>query len=172
MKPVELEWLERHATGRELVIELGSFLGRSSVALAAAKNLVCVDLWKIQEQERAAGAVNEDIYAEFVQNVSGESNVTAIECDLKNSKAVAELIARYRHTADMVFIDASHAETDAANDIVTAQQLLKDGGLLCGHDYSGAWPGVMAAVDRLLPEAKPTGAGSIWSCPFLQKVNV
>lgn len=167
MKPAELTWLEQHAEKCERVIELGSFKGRSSVALAAAKELICVDHWVVDLQEAVAAPLGQDIYDEFCNNVRGAGNIKAVRCDLRDPAAVEELIEFFKESADMVFVDAAHDEESVTRDLHTAKQLLKPGGLLCGHDYSGSWPGVIAAVTKHVPDAKPTGAGTIWACPII-----
>jgi hypothetical protein len=58
-------------------------------------------------------------------------------------------------------VDAAHDEASVRRDIALARRLLRPGGLLCGHDYSEFWPGVMAAVDDLVPQAS-RGPCSIW----------
>jgi predicted O-methyltransferase YrrM len=52
---------------------------------------------------------------------------------------------------DMVFIDGDHRYETVVKDIKKAYELLKSGGLICGHDYNHPqWPGVKKAVDELV----------------------
>lgn len=54
---------------------------------------------------------------------------------------------------DMVFIDSSHEYELTRAEIILWYDKLKDGGLLCGHDFfSNENPGVGQAVKELLPE--------------------
>lgn len=166
MRRAELEWLEAAATGLECVVEFGSFLGRSSVMLAAAKRLICVDRWIVDSQEESNNeyAVGEDILPVFLRNLTAlDDNVTAVRCDLGDNNVRVKLVQQYGQTADLVFIDSAHDYKSVLKDIRTALKICKPGGVLCGHDYSDAWPGVMAAVNKLLPDAAPTGAGTIWA---------
>lgn len=155
----ELSWLAEQAAGKKLVVEIGSWKGRSSVALAAADSLVCVDTFFDQQQENGTGV---DILPEFENAVGDESSqVTAIRGDVSDPNFIVALERKYGGEADMVFIDASHDEASVRRDIDTAMRLVKAGGIVCGHDYSPAWPGVMAAVNDLLPGFQRAGE-SIW----------
>lgn len=51
---------------------------------------------------------------------------------------------------DFVFIDADHSYEAVRKDIEAWQSLTH---FLCGHDYCLKWPGVIKAVDELLPNA-------------------
>lgn len=166
MRRAELLWLENAADGLDCVVEFGSFLGRSSVMLTAAKHLICVDRWVVDKQEASNNefAVGTNILDVFLRNLSfSAANVTAVRCDLGNDVLRNKLAATYSHVADLVFVDASHDYASVKKDIQLALRICKSGGILCGHDYSNAWPGVIAAVKELLPAATPTGAGTIWS---------
>jgi Methyltransferase domain len=48
---------------------------------------------------------------------------------------------------DFVFIDANHEYDFVTQDIALYWPKIKPGGFLCGHDYGGGHPGVIAAVD-------------------------
>lgn len=47
---------------------------------------------------------------------------------------------------DFVFIDANHKYPSVVQDIAAWRPKIKPGGLICGHDYSQDYPGVMLAV--------------------------
>ncbi len=47
---------------------------------------------------------------------------------------------------DYVYVDGNHAYEYVLNDIQTYYSLLRPGGVLAGHDFSGEWPGVVEAV--------------------------
>ncbi len=50
---------------------------------------------------------------------------------------------------DIIYIDASHDYESVKNDIFTWLPKLKNGGILCGDDYSNDWSGVIKAVDEI-----------------------
>jgi predicted O-methyltransferase YrrM len=63
---------------------------------------------------------------------------------------------------DFVFVDADHSEGAVADDIARWTSKVREGGLLCGHDYNRKFPGVVKAVDRAFPGKVRTLPGSIW----------
>jgi hypothetical protein len=48
---------------------------------------------------------------------------------------------------DLVMIDGNHTAEAVAADIDRWSEVIRPGGLLSGHDYAPAWPGVVEAVD-------------------------
>jgi len=163
MTSAELDWLIEQSTGKELVIELGSWCGRSSIALSGAKKLICIDNWK-GSKNGAEGHHDFDPKKEFMKNLAPElasGKVEMIVGDLSNVEFLVELEERLDGTADMVFVDACHEEHEVMRDINTGSGFIRDGGLLCGHDYSQAWPGVVAAVNRAYTKVY-RAADSIW----------
>lgn len=55
---------------------------------------------------------------------------------------------------DLVFIDANHSYENVKLDINLWLPKVKNKGILAGHDYHSGWPGVIKAVDELLPSKK------------------
>lgn len=157
----DLAWLAANAAGRRLVVEFGSWCGRSSVALTTATYVLCVDTWEGSQEHAELLAAGVDPWKEWRTHTYQYPGVSAYKCDLAGdvSGLVSEVWAR--GGADMVFVDASHDYESVKRDIATARKLLKPGGLLSGHDYSRFWPGVMQAVDELVPSKRLHG--SIWS---------
>jgi len=49
---------------------------------------------------------------------------------------------------DLVFIDGDHSHEGARSDIHAWWPLLRNGGVLAGHDYTFTWPGVVRAVNE------------------------
>lgn len=165
MDTPELEWLERSSSGLRLVIEFGSWCGRSSVALTASQRLVCVDTWQGSEGEpNDQYVLVPDALNEFRRNLASEMDAGTVETrvgDLGNIQFQERLIHEFAGLAEMVFVDGAHDEQSVRRDVSLAKQLLRSGGLLCGHDYSESWPGVKAAVDELVPGVN-SGPCSIW----------
>lgn len=162
MEKPELEWLAARASGLSLVVEFGSWFGRSSLALASAKRLLCVDTWNgSKEHARFLDSGSKPFY-EWWRNLYDYSNVTPFPMDLGDVESV-ELLAAIvtdRGGADMVFVDACHDYESVSRDIKTARGILKPGGLLCGHDYCDGWPDVRRAVDEA--GRADVAVGSIW----------
>lgn len=70
---------------------------------------------------------------------------------------------------DMVFIDADHTHQGVRDDIAAWAPLVKDGGLICGHDYYTvgeepfAWIGVRETVEEMFPDAQKVATSIWWS---------
>lgn len=171
----ELRWLAaRAAACTGPIIEVGSWLGRSTMALSAAPGPVyAVDHWLGSKGEVVDGAGmpgshalaaqlgQAGMLAQFKANLRDCPNVVAVCAD--SAAAVAKLAALLGGTkAAMCFIDSGHTYAEVAADIAAYRPLLAPGGLLCGHDYALPWAGVMAAVDKHVPNRAVMDSGSIW----------
>jgi predicted O-methyltransferase YrrM len=79
----------------------------------------------------------------------------------KTSREAAEMVADA--SQDFVFIDADHRYESVLEDIRLWRPKVKPGGLLCGHDYSGGFPGVVQAVHESFPAgAQHHAPSTIW----------
>lgn len=159
MTPQELKWLYDKAGEVESVIELGSWKGRSTIALLNGCNgtVTAVDNWLghdpssngiLQQQ-----AENENIFETFKENTKGYQNLKIIRGDTKNADC---------KPADMVFIDAEHTYEGCKADI--SKWLPKAKKIICGHDYNNEWPGVVQAVNEAFGEVNVVG--TIWYKEF------
>ena len=63
---------------------------------------------------------------------------------------------------DIVFIDGDHSYEMVKIDILRWKALLKEDGLLIGHDYSNKYEGVVKAVNEVLGEIDVL-PGSLWT---------
>lgn len=171
-KPVR--WLERQAARHRRIVEVGVWKGRTTKLLAQTTNrrakIWAIDHWKGVPDDpnqqatlyEAADASGDAVYAEFCQNLKVEiaaGRVLAVRLDTK--AAAAHLLETRGRTFDMIFLDADHRYEAIRADIEAFTPLLVRGGLLCGHDYSERWPGVVQAVDELVPQREVYS--SIWS---------
>ena len=150
MSDAELEWLASHAANKRLVVELGAWCGRSSVALSSATSVLCADTWRGSPEHASEIEGGLEPWLEWRRNTALYQNITPVRCDLANETDTSFLwrLTQSMGGADMVFVDASHDYESVLQDIATARRLLRDGGLLCGHDYSPGWPGVVQAVNE------------------------
>ena len=167
----ELDWLRAQAAARERVVEIGTWHGRSTKALAGAcKGVVyTVDHFQgspgdasfVLAEEAARGAGN-DARAAFHENLKEElasGRVRLLEMDSVKAAGRFNHPGGYR-APDMVFLDGAHDTESVRRDIKAWKPLLARGGLLCGHDANDSR--VVEALDELLPGWRHE-AGSIWS---------
>jgi predicted O-methyltransferase YrrM len=162
MSPAELTFLAEEAAKVPqggAIVEVGSFKGRSSCALAANTQaaIYCVDCWRDLGPEGwfvGPWATVDDHRA----NTSQLQNIVRIHL---SSIFAAQYFAAEGTRFDLIFIDGSHNEHNVRQDITIWRPLLKEGGVLAGHDYGNAdWPDVTKVVDELFPGVQVVD--SIW----------
>jgi len=154
----------------DVAVEVGSFAGRTAVFAAdrlgpKGGKLVCVDMWKYGEELPAdhtdvfveAGWPN--IWATFAKNVEGRHDViTPIG---KHSLDAAALFKSVGAKFALVFIDGDHEYDSVRADIDAWRPLVREGGIICGHDHCDDHPAVVRAVNESFPT--PTVGGTVWS---------
>jgi predicted O-methyltransferase YrrM len=165
MLPEELEWLAIQAQNKKRILELGSWKGRSTRAMLdnTTATITCVDTWggpsDIWNYGRDFSEVTEHgpefVLEQFINNTSRSDKIIVLKMSCDTAAKV--LVGKF----DMIFVDADHLYEAVKQDILNYIPLLTDDGLLCGHDYSPAWPGVVRAVHETL-ENVSVGAGTIW----------
>jgi predicted O-methyltransferase YrrM len=171
MEPEELLWLIDAAKGKKLIVEVGSWKGRSTKALAlsCAGAVYAVDHWEGSEDERFASQneavrIGADLMLDiFKKNLAPEiasGKVIPIQADSEEAMPLVEKALAGRK-ADMVFLDGDHRYEPTKRDIENYRKFLEPGGLLCGHDYWHDHPGVVQAVNETVPGFKQ-GARAIW----------
>ena len=140
--PGQEQWLFGQAVQRrngEVLLEIGSYYGRSSLCLGfPLKNtdsvLFCVDKW---EDGRCA------VYKDWEKNILSnglQNNVFPIQ--MHSHKALEGLKTPF---ADFIFIDGDHEYETVVKDIDNAYSLLKEGGMVAVHDVIDKFPGILKA---------------------------
>jgi predicted O-methyltransferase YrrM len=149
---------------RPRVIEIGSWLGRTALAMRrmGAEQVHCIDTWLgTQDPADETFALGQEhghtgVLRAFCDNV-GEDLGVGIFPYVGTSAFWAE---RWPWEADLIFIDAEHSYDAALADIRAWAPRVRPGGVLCGHDYQAAWPGVIRAVEET--GAFTIAGGSVW----------
>lgn len=156
MKDDELAVLRQLAGESDSVVEIGSWKGRSTKALleSCKGTVYAVDHWKGTESDLSSiAAINKDIYQEFLRNVGHYPNLVILK------GASVDMAGTFNgNRVDMVFIDADHTYEGCKSDIEA--WLPKCNRIMCGHDYSDSFPGVIQAVNEKF--GKPFTTGTIW----------
>jgi predicted O-methyltransferase YrrM len=121
----------------KVVLELGAWKGRSTLAIArTARLVVSVDTFKGDADTGEA-----DTAAEYLENVRGADNVFPIRYDFSDGLPILTEAAY-----GLVFIDGQHDHDSAYRDALTAKRLLKPGGVVAFHDLN--YPSVLSAAIR------------------------
>lgn len=147
-------------TGR--VIEVGSWEGRSTIAIADffyPERIVAIDHW--QGDEDATSAVNRlaaarDVYADFKANMAAAT---------RGNYEVARMDWRaypWREPLRFLFIDGTHTFEHVFENIRVARPLMLPGSVMAGDDFSV--PQVGRAVTQALGEIVryPGPGAAIW----------
>jgi predicted O-methyltransferase YrrM len=159
MTETELYWLADQATRHHCIVEIGSYLGRSTYALAAHTPgiVIAIDDWL---GPRDMKCDKENLLARFEDNLAPF---------LRTGKTLF-FIANHRGwipdtCPDMVFIDGDHRYENVKADILMWKEKMMPDGLLCGHDFDSC-PGVAQAVKELLPGYDIVKDCDIWVAPL------
>lgn len=166
MADAELAYLAEAASKSTMIAEIGSWKGRSTRALAEnTEGLVfAIDTWKgSAEPEHIAeltGKPENWLYDTFLANMADLHNVCPHR---ETSQDAAERFARAGTRFDFIFIDASHDYENISADIRAWKPLLREGGILAGHDYQPAFTGIVQAVGELIPHFRVVEGLSLWT---------
>ncbi len=149
------------------IVEIGSWKGKSasSVAALARSNgcvMFCVDTWKGSVEH--SGVNPEALFSEFLRNMKRLDFLGHPVVPMQmESISAAEHFFKIGLQPKLVFIDASHDYESVKSDIIAWSKCLHQDGVIAGHDYNDGWPGVIKAVDELVPQAHPCyRQSSIW----------
>lgn len=143
-----------------LIVEIGSWQGRSTIALANAihpRDVQAVDTWagspgEISEQ--LAG--KRDIFASFTANIAyyTKGNVTPHRMGWR------EYVPTIGEPVALVFIDAEHTYREVFDAVTAVLPLMAEGGVLCGDDAHH--PPIREALEDLFGLDTLEFAATLW----------
>ena len=146
-----------------MVVEFGSWEGRSTVAMARAaypRTVLAVDTWQGSPGEVSAKlAAIRDVFAQFTANIRmwTKGNVTPYVSGWR------EFLAHEAEPVALAFIDAEHTYTEVRDNILALLPLIRPGGVICGDDNHH--PPVMQAVAETLGDVEKHATLWIWRAP-------
>lgn len=168
------EWIAPRIPKGGTYLEVGVFLGASLAKMGELRpdiNLIAVDPWITEPTPGWCGPIGfEAITAPF----GGDIFLTFLDQMLKHAPDTLRRTRVIRGTAenvtlftdvDFLFIDGNHDEGPVNTDLNAFVPLVREGGIVAGHDYHPDFPGVVAAVDRYLgakPNIGVNGEGVCW----------
>lgn len=157
----ELLYLAKLAEASDLILEVGSYHGRSTRALAdnTKGTVYCIDTW----QERF---FNDDDSICWVDAHSEDRFKLNLQDHIKNQTVIPfkGTLADFNQDMkfDLIFLDGDHRYEFVHRDIAYALNHVKKGTILSGHDYGySSWPGVKKAVNEYFGHPDEI-IGSIW----------
>ena len=142
-------------------VEVGAWKGMSTSYMAV--NIINsgkkvqfddVDTWEGTPNEdnhtTDPAIINGTLYNEFLSNIAPVKDIIN---PIKMSSR--EAVSLYKdNSLDFVLIDGSHEYEEVKHDITEWLKKVKPGGMMAGDDYTNWWPGVVRAVDELIPTSE------------------
>jgi hypothetical protein len=142
-----------------VAIEVGSWAGSTALTLAPHfSRLYCVDTFqgsdRLKPIAESANSEVDGVFRVFCHNVRDRLMNSIIPCVGKS----LEWANVWPYSVDLIFIDADH-EYEAVLADINAWKVHCHG-ILCGHDYSPMFPGVVRAVQESFQEFNTEG--NVW----------
>jgi len=137
------EWA-RTVPENGVIVEVGTFMGRTAVAFAegapASAKIYCIDYYNdwtcnIQPDDAPGGDFWEigKVYSKqekFSQFTKDYPNIIPLKLNYHE-----KCYPYNKEPIDVLFIDALHRNPDDILNIVYLKGFVKNGGMICGHDY-------------------------------------
>lgn len=124
-----------------VIVEIGSFRGRSAAFMAAAlpqgseTKIYCIDVWEDTAHMKAADIGLKKLGLRgFVELIRGKS---------------LDVVKEWDKAIDLLFIDGAHDYHSVRDDFRAWLPFVKTGGMVLFHDYQTHWPGVIRLVEEV-----------------------
>lgn len=158
MTPDELDWLTKTAASKNLIIEIGTWKGRSTAALCngCPGRVISIDSY-------TGSPIDTSSYKELDTVNVLEIAKNNLKEYIDSNKLILLKDKPYFSTkqVDMVFIDGDHEYTAVMDDILYSLRVLRSKGLISGHDIN--LTGVARAVRTIFgTEISIHEGSSIW----------
>ena len=166
MTEAELLWLAEQAKTHSVIVEIGSYIGRSTRALGDNTSGVVYAVDNFYGPLDIVYDTEEryliyPLFKKHLKDLLDAGRVVPIVAD--HSKVELDVVP------DMVFIDGDHRYENVKADILKWREKLSPGGLLCGHD--GGEAGVSEAVIEITGNLHIVEGTSIWLYPIQTQVQ-
>lgn len=130
-----------------IIVELGTGLGRSTAAMAYACNGTGRKIYTIDNYcqgkkftQEVAGDWSASKAKENLKRLHLEQYITFLNYETTDTQVLHFIPTPF----DFIFIDAGHSYQGVIDDILLWKQYLRPNGIMCGHDWSFAYPeGIM-----------------------------
>lgn len=180
-----LEILAKSVPSNGSIIEIGSHFGRTTVAwadtLCTTASIYAIDTWSYMEPDeqflsmedidklpmtyKESMASRFEVFEYFTKNYN---NITPVHAHSPRSfQQYPNLLKVIPPAADLIFVDAIHENPWFADDLTYWYPRLKNGGTLCGHDFSSWFPDIITTVRSFAKEHKlhlcePAPGCTVW----------
>lgn len=146
-----------------LIVEVGSWEGKSTIALANAMDpqpVHSVDTWKGSPGEISWELVKErDVYATFLTNIKNATRGNVVV----NKMGWRRFFHEHQDPVKFCFIDAEHSYKEVRENIELVLPRLVPGGVLCGDDIHHR--PILRAVIDVFGDVPVTGTMWVYTAP-------
>jgi hypothetical protein len=163
----------------EKIAEIGVLRGRCtrtilrSPAIDIIKDYIAIDQWKVWDTQNAAPwvwAYPQEYWDSYYKGVVKYMQWFPQLRIIKLSSLETAPLFKDGYF-DLVFIDGDHSYNGVISDIKAWMPKVRDGGILCGHDYRGlenmgetiSCQDVISAVDDFFGDKKYILSGTVWA---------
>jgi predicted O-methyltransferase YrrM len=153
-----------------VIVEIGSYKGRSAVALALAgtSQVYCIDTFT--DVTGRGGEIYPNSVADFLRNIASAGLTDRVTPIVSTSKLAREGWGIDHNfpvafPIKLLFIDGDHAYESVKQDYELWSPLVVTGGWVIFHDYTKPYPGVRKFVDEFV-NMEPVKVGE---CAGFQK---
>lgn len=172
-----LAWKATRAVDAPRLLEVGSWVGLSALTLYEGTGesehckVFCVDTWQGSNTDTtsllAMRAGGDKVYEAFCENVG---HLLGRHILPLRGTSLAWARRWDDEPLDLVFIDADHCYDAVKEDIQAWLPHVRDGGILCGHDYCSEFPDVMRAVHELFGDAADSDM-NVWHVTVTEELR-
>lgn len=157
----------RQAPQDAVIVEIGSFKGRSTVSFGfgckgTQKHIYAIDLFEGDGADYGDG----DFQKIFQSNVDRCGLTPYITSIKKHSASVA---SSWVKPIDILFIDGSHEYDDVKSDFEAFYPHVKKNGIIAFHDIKGKWDGVIRFWSEVQAAGYLNDVGQVSSLGFGRK---
>lgn len=143
-EPSNLAYLAEQASKATNAVEIGTYMGASAHTMLKANpklHLWCVDPFAVVGTKK--------VTEYFLRQEIAEGRCELIT---NTSDIAAQMLVHMKGRLDLVFVDGGHDTPTVMKDIENMMPLLRQGGVMCGHDFdSNPYNDVALAVQKSLP---------------------
>lgn len=144
-----LNLVPKHTRGAEVGVCVGDF-SREILNTVDPELLFLVDVWQhidLGYQDKLMG--HDGVQLKRYRGVCREFGLDPRVRIIRDLSAALSMMLPDSYL-DWIYIDGDHSYRGCRADLEMADQLVKDTGLIMGHDYDSLHPGVIQAVDEFV----------------------
>jgi predicted O-methyltransferase YrrM len=131
-----------------VIVEIGSYRGRSAAYMAAAcqddTRIFCIDVWSNPDGKKFVSTEADlRLLQENLKSLKLDKFVTTIQA------ASVDAAKNWKIPIDLLFIDGDHSYEGVKTDYLTWSPFVHKGGVIAFHDYHPVnWPGIKKFIDE------------------------